>query len=172
MLARRAGCVQQEPMNEVLTIAIAGTLALGGGGIAGAAIAPPVAPIFPPDEPSQPLAQARGEYTDDQIERYTKAVMAIENKRLQVYASAKRLTEWRTISNLAGNRNAYICNLDDTDLTDSLQSLCRDFFSYSRQVVKSHGFDPATFNRMTRDQQTNTKLRDRIQAKMIELSTQ
>lgn len=116
-----------------------------------------------------PSARSQTDFSNTEISNYAKAVLAIEGKRQQVYAAAKKLPEWATVSSRAEAQKINICDLKTEELTSTVQGLCSDFFGYSKSVIESNGFNNNSFNQITRGQGRNTELRSRIQAKMLQL---
>lgn len=128
--------------------------------------------IAPSSMQSQAQAQtSQTSFSEADIARYAKAALAIETKRQQVYANAKKLPEWSAIANRAESQGVKVCDLRPEELPSSIQSICNSLIDFSEQVVRNHEFrGNADFNRITRAQQQDDQLQRRIQGKIMELN--
>ena len=106
-------------------------------------------------------------FADDQLTRYAAAVNAIENKRLEIFRTAKSNPSWGSIAELAESQQTKVCDL--ANQPDFLRSLCNDLRSYSEDAICTHGFTNREFNQITRDQMQNADLRRRIQSRQQQL---
>ena len=111
------------------------------------------------------LAQAV--FGDDQLTRYASAVNAIENKRLEIFRTAKSNSNWSMVANLAESQQTKVCNISQPP--EFLQDLCNQLQRLSEQEIHRHGFTNKEFNQITREQRQNPYLRGLIQAKQMEL---
>lgn len=118
-----------------------------------------------------PAAQAQANISDDEVNRYAKAVLAIEGKRRQIYADAKGLPEWGNISQQAATKGVNVCDLSQTELPGNIYSLCQQLFKASQTEVSRYGFDNTTFNRITQAQKRDRQLQQRIQTQMVQINS-
>lgn len=115
-----------------------------------------------------PSVQAQTAFNDEQITRYARAVLAIEAKRQQIYADAKKSPDWAIASSRAEAKRANVCDIKN-ELPASISSLCQELIDISKAEVERNGFSNSSFNQITRGQEQDGNLRNRIQAKMMEL---
>jgi hypothetical protein len=108
--------------------------------------------------------------SDDEVTRYAKAVLAIEGKRRQIYADAKGLPEWNSVSQKASSKGVNVCDLSQAELPGNIYSLCQQLFKASQTEVSRYGFDNSTFNRITQAQQRDRQLQQRIQTQMVQIN--
>ena len=106
-------------------------------------------------------------FGEDRIDRYAAAANAIENKRLEIFRTAKNNPNWSTVANLAESKQTKVCDL--TNPPEFLQSLCDQLRSYSEEEICRHGFTAKEFNQITLEQKQNPQLRSLIQSKQIQL---
>lgn len=106
-------------------------------------------------------------FGEDRIDRYAAAANAIENKRLEIFRTAKNNPNWSTVANLAESKQTKVCDL--TAPPEFLQSLCDQLRSYSEEEICRHGFTAKEFNQITLEQKQNPQLRSLIQSKQIQL---
>ncbi|NMF58769.1 DUF4168 domain-containing protein [Pseudanabaena yagii] len=111
------------------------------------------------------LAQAV--FGDDQLTRYASAVNAIENKRLEIFRTAKNNSNWSTVANLAESQQTKVCDISQPP--EFLQDLCNQLRSFTEKEIHRRGFTNKEFNQITREQRQNPYLRGLIQAKQMEL---
>ena len=104
---------------------------------------------------------------DGQITRYATAVNAIENKRLEIFRSAKNNSNWGNVANLAETQQTKVCDLAQPP--EFLQALCNDLRSFTEKEIRQRGFTNKEFNQITREQRQNPYLRGLIQAKQMQL---
>jgi hypothetical protein len=87
-----------------------------------------------------PIAQAQStSLSDDEVSRYAKAVLAIEGKRRQIYADAKGLPEWNTVSQQAAAKGVNVCDLSQAELPGNIFSLCQQLFKTSKPKYRGMG---------------------------------
>ena len=82
------------------------------------------------------LAQAA--LGDDQITRYSAAVNAIENKRLEIFRAAKNNSNWSNVANLAESQQTKVCDLAQPP--EFLQALCNELRSFTEKEIRQRGF--------------------------------
>lgn len=104
---------------------------------------------------------------DDHLTRYAVAANAIENKRLEIFRTAKSNPNWSDVANLAESQQTKVCNLANPP--EFLQSLCDQFRSYSEEAICRYGFTAKEFNQITLEQIQNPRLRSLIQNKQMQL---
>jgi hypothetical protein len=106
-------------------------------------------------------------FGDDQVTRYAAAVNAIENKRLEIFRTAKNNSNWSSVANLAEAQQTKVCNLAQPPAF--LQDLCSQLRSFTEKEIHRRGFTNKEFNQITREQRQNPVLRGLIQAKQMQL---
>jgi hypothetical protein len=104
---------------------------------------------------------------DDHLPRYAAAANAIENKRLEIFRTAKSNPNWSNVANLAESQQTKVCNLANPP--EFLQSLCDQLRSYSEEAICRYGFTAKEFNQITLEQIQNPRLRSLIQNKQMQL---
>ena len=104
---------------------------------------------------------------DDHLTRYAAAANAIENKRLEIFRTAKSNPNWSSVANLAESQQTKVCDL--TNPPEFLQSLCAQLRSYSEGEICRYGFTTKEFNQITLEQAQNPRLRSLIQNKQMQL---
>jgi hypothetical protein len=107
------------------------------------------------------------EFSDDKVTRYAAAVNAIENKRLEIFRSAKSNSNWVNVANLAESKQTKVCDL--TQPPDFLQDLCSQLRIFTEKEIHRRGFTNKEFNQITRQQRQDPSLRKTIQAKQMQL---
>lgn len=110
---------------------------------------------------------AQTNFDDDQLTRYASAVIAIENKRLEIFRTAKNNSNWSTVANLAESKQTKVCDLSQPP--EFLQDLCDRLRSFTEKEIHQRGFTNKEFNQITREQRQNPYLRGLIQAKQMQL---
>ena len=111
------------------------------------------------------LAQAT--FGDDQLTRYAAAANAIENKRLEIFRTAKNNSNWIDVANLAESQHTKVCDLSQPP--DFLVDLCSQLRSFTEKEIRRQGFTNKEFNQITREQRQNPYLRGLIQSKQMQL---
>lgn len=120
--------------------------------------------------PENSSVQAQSQFTDEQINRYAKAVNAIEEKREEVLRRAKNSPEWNTVAGNAKKQGVQVCKLKPEEQAGIIQSLCRDFVDFSEKTIRDNGFkNNREFNQITQAQQQDSQLQKRIQLRIREL---
>ncbi len=104
---------------------------------------------------------------DDHLTRYAAAASEIENKRLEIFRTAKNNPNWNSVANLAESQQTKVCDL--TNSPEFLQSLCVQLRSYSEEAICRYGFTAKEFNQITLEQIQNPRLRSLIQNKQMQL---
>jgi signal recognition particle receptor subunit beta len=103
------------------------------------------------------------DFTADQIKRYAKAVLSIENERKQAY---------QAISQILGKSPPVItCNHLESfnNLPANAQRIAVDYCNKSKEIVQVSGFTAAQFNAITNRIRSDDSLRRRVQNEMIRL---
>ena len=103
------------------------------------------------------------DFTADQIKRYAKAVLSIENERKQAY---------QAISQILGKSPPVItCNHLESfnNLPANAQRIAIDYCNKSKEIVQVSGFTAAQFNAITNRIRSDDSLRRRVQNEMIRL---
>ncbi|MEL7034807.1 MAG: DUF4168 domain-containing protein [Cyanobacteria bacterium J06592_8] len=103
------------------------------------------------------FAQSRQEFSNEQILNYARAVLAIEEKRKQTYNDIQEI--------VGESVPPVIC-----DQTRSLNRLGRDvqvlatnYCEHAKKMIETNNLEVSTFNEITRQQETDTQLQQRIQ---------
>ncbi|NUN65355.1 DUF4168 domain-containing protein [Pseudanabaena biceps] len=106
-------------------------------------------------------------FGDDQVTRYAAAVNAIENKRLEIFKTAKQNPNWNSVANQAESQQVRVCDLSQQP--DFLQNLCEQLRNFTEDEIRRHGFTNKEFNQMTRQQRQDASLRSLIQSRQMKL---
>ncbi|TYQ28495.1 DUF4168 domain-containing protein [Pseudanabaena sp. UWO310] len=104
---------------------------------------------------------------DDHLTRYAAAANAIENKRLEIFRTAKSNPDWGNVVNLAESQQTKVCDLANPP--EFLRSLCAELRSYSEEAICRYGFTNKEFNQITLEQMQNPNLRSVIQDQQVQL---
>ncbi len=104
---------------------------------------------------------------EDPTDRYAAAVNAIENKRLEIFRTAKKHADWNNVASMAESQKTKVCNIAEPP--EFLRSLCNQLRSYSEEEICRHGFTTKEFNQITLEQMNNPVLRSLIQDKQMRL---
>ncbi|WP_055074483.1 DUF4168 domain-containing protein [Pseudanabaena sp. 'Roaring Creek'] len=104
---------------------------------------------------------------DDHLTRYAAAANAIENKRLEIFRTAKSNPDWGNVANLAESQQTKVCDLANPP--EFLRSLCAELRSYSEEAICRYGFTNKEFNQITIEQMQNPNLRSVIQDQQVQL---
>jgi hypothetical protein len=107
------------------------------------------------------------QFGDEKLTRYAAAVNAIENKRLEIFRSAKNNSNWSEVANLAESQQTKVCDLAQPP--DFLQDLCSQLRIFTEKEIHNRGFTNKEFNQITRQQRQDPSLRKTIQAKQMQL---
>jgi hypothetical protein len=107
------------------------------------------------------------QFGDEKLTRYAAAVNAIENKRLEIFRSAKNNSSWVDVANLAESQQTKVCDL--TQPPDFLQDLCSQLRIFTEKEIHRRGFTNKEFNQITRQQRQDPSLRKTIQSKQMQL---
>ena len=107
------------------------------------------------------------QFGDEKLIRYAMAVNAIENKRLEIFRSAKNNPKWVDVANLAESQQTKVCDLPQPP--DFLQDLCGQLRIFTEKEIHRRGFTNKEFNQITRQQRQDPALRKTIQAKQAKL---
>lgn len=106
-------------------------------------------------------------FGDDQVTRYAAAVNAIENKRLEIFKTAKKNPNWSSVANQAESQQVRVCDLSQQP--DFLESLCEQLRSFTEDEIRRYGFTSKEFNQITRQQRQDASLRSLIQSRQMKL---
>jgi hypothetical protein len=104
---------------------------------------------------------------DDHLTRYASAANAIENKRLEIFRTAKSNPDWSNVANLSESQQTKVCDLANPP--EFLRSLCDRLRRYSEEEICRYGFTTKEFNQITLEQMQNPRLRSLIQDKQAQL---
>ncbi|HIK38569.1 MAG: DUF4168 domain-containing protein [Geminocystis sp.] len=132
------------------------------GGLVGMAVALNLLPVtrFPLSSTSV-LAQTQ-EITEEQLRKYAKAVIAIENLRKATYAS---------IENIVGSNASLSVSCDQkksfSQLPPAARNMAEEYCNQSEVIVKNNGLTVSQFNQITQQIKQNPTLKQRLQ-KIIE----
>jgi len=108
---------------------------------------------------SAAVAQSAG---NAEITNYAKAVLAMEPLRQSAYNEIKKLVN--QVPNI-------ICSQPSSfsSLPGNARKIAADYCQESKAIVEANNLTIEQFNRITRNQQQDTQLRERIQAELIRL---
>lgn len=109
------------------------------------------------------FAQSRQEFNDEQILNYARAVLAIEQKRKQTYNDIRE--------EVGEPVPAVIC--DETRSLNRLdgdaRKLAFDYCEQAKRLIESNDLQVSTFNEITRQQETDDDLKQKIQEALQQL---
>lgn len=134
------------------------------GGVVGMAVALSLSPLsrFPLFSTSVLAQTQTQEITEEQLRKYAKAVIAIENLRRATYAS---------IENIVGSNASLSVSCDQkksfSQLPPAARTMAEDYCNQSEIIVKNNGLTVSQFNQITQQIKQNPSLKQRLQ-KIIE----
>jgi len=114
---------------------------------------------------------AQIQFSEEKINNYARAVLAIETKRAEILQRAMSSSEWAIAAQKASARGITVCDMSKEEQTTTIQTLCKELFSFAEQERRRYGFEKnSEFNQMTRALQQDTQLQERVRRKMSELT--
>jgi Domain of unknown function (DUF4168) len=121
---------------------------------------------------ASPITQiAQAQFSEEKINNYARAVLAIEMKRAEILQRAMSSSEWAIAAQKASARGITVCDMSKEEQTTMIQALCKELFSFAEQERRRQGFEKnSEFNQMTRALQQDNQLQERVRRKMSELT--
>jgi Domain of unknown function (DUF4168) len=114
---------------------------------------------------------AQVQFSEEKINSYARAVLAIEMKRAEILQRAMSSADWSVAAQKASARGVNVCDMTKEEQNSTIQSLCRELFNFAEQERRRNGFEKnSEFNQMTRALQQDGQLQERIRRKMSEFS--
>jgi hypothetical protein len=106
------------------------------------------------------------DFNDDQITRYARSVIQIENQRQQAYQSISQI--------LGKSPPVIICNKPETfrTLPNQAQKIAVDYCNNSKKIVENSGLSPAQFNSITARIRSDNNFKKRVQDALIRVQKQ
>lgn len=109
------------------------------------------------------LAQSSPEFTDEEIVNYARAALAIETKRQQSYEEMRgTLAEGESVPEVVCSDTRRINRMKPAEARDVAVKYC----THAQTMIKQNNLTVARFNEITRSQQSNPQLQQRIQAEL------
>ncbi|MEB3282533.1 MAG: DUF4168 domain-containing protein [Lyngbya sp.] len=108
-------------------------------------------------------AQSRQEFSDGEILNYARAVLAIEPKRQQTYDEIRQIVGESVpmvVCSETGSLNR---------LKQDVRVLATNYCSHAKKMIEDNNLTVSRFNEITRTQQTNPQLQQRIQDALRQL---
>ncbi len=106
------------------------------------------------------------DFNDDQINRYARSVIQIENQRQQAYQNISRI--------LGKSPPAIVCNQPETfkGLPNQAQKIAVDYCNNSKRIVENSGLTPTQFNSITARIRSDVSFKKRVQDALIRVQQQ
>lgn len=102
--------------------------------------------------------------TPTEIRNYAKSVLAMEPERRQAFEEIKKLIGGREIPQIVcSNSNSL------SGLPNKARDIAVNYCNRSQKIVEQNGLSIDNFNKITRDLQSNQKLKDDVYYTLIEL---
>ena len=102
--------------------------------------------------------------SDPQVTSYAQAVLRMEPVRQQAYDEIK---------NIIGSSNVppIVCNKPESldALPGNARNIATDYCDRSKEIVEKNGLTISRFNEITVNMQSDTNLKDRIQAELLRI---
>ncbi|MDR9404681.1 MAG: DUF4168 domain-containing protein [Halothece sp. Uz-M2-17] len=109
------------------------------------------------------VAQAQN-YSEETLENYAKVVLAIEPLRQETLQEIETFLDSNKIPSIACNSAASYENLPS-----QARSLIVNYCNESKAIVEQNNLTVSEFNQITAEVQSNSQLKQQVQAKMREL---
>lgn len=108
------------------------------------------------------VAQTRPNLSDQEITNYARAVLALESRRHQVFNEIKKIV---------GEVPRIVCDEPSSinALPGNAPQLAVSYCDQAKRIIRMKGLTVDRFNQITHYQQTDSQLRERIQAKILQL---
>jgi hypothetical protein len=108
-------------------------------------------------------AQQGSGVSDEEIRNYARAVLLIEPRRQQAYDEIKGIS--------GGAVPAVICNETGSinSLNRDLRAIAVNYCEQAKNYIEQHNLTVTRFNEITRSQQANPNLQERIQEELLRL---
>ncbi|WP_040483930.1 DUF4168 domain-containing protein [Lyngbya aestuarii] len=108
-------------------------------------------------------AQSRQEFSDGEIVNYARAVLAIEPKRQQTYDEIRQIVG-DTVPMVVCSETRSLNRLNQ-----DVRVLATNYCSHAKKMIEDNNLTVSRFNEITRQQQTNAQLQQRIQGALLQL---
>ncbi|MGF1492556.1 MAG: DUF4168 domain-containing protein [Microcoleaceae cyanobacterium] len=108
-------------------------------------------------------AQSRANFTDEEIANFTRAALALEARRHQVFNEIKKIVG--SVPRIACNQNGSIEALP----RGTAQQLATSYCEEAEKIVKARGLTINRFNEIRDSLQTNPRLQQRFEAEIRRL---
>ena len=109
-------------------------------------------------------AQSRQEFGDGEILNYARAVLAIETKRQQTVRDIQGYVD-DGVPRVDCSERGSLNRLDNPDA----RNLAIDYCSHAKKMIEDNNLSVSRFNEITRIQQTDAQLQQRIQGVLMQL---
>ncbi|MEA5521139.1 DUF4168 domain-containing protein [Limnoraphis robusta] len=108
-------------------------------------------------------AQSSQEFSEGEILNYARAVLAIEPKRQQTYDEIRQI--------IGESVPVVVCNETGSlnRLKQDVRVLATNYCSHAKKMIEDNNLTVARFNEITRKQQSDAQLQQRIQAALLQL---
>ena len=108
-------------------------------------------------------AQSRQEFSDGEILNYARAVLGIEPKRKQTYDEIRQI--------VGDSVPTVVCSETGSlnRLKREARDLATDYCSHAQKMIEQNNLTVPRFNQITRQQQTDPQLQQRIQNALRQL---
>ncbi len=111
---------------------------------------------------SNPESQATQEFTDEEIANYARAALAIETKRQQSYEDIRGILSDESVPEVVCSDTRRINRMKPAEVRQVAVQYC----THAKTMIDDHGLTVSRFNEITRIQQSNPQLQQRIQAEL------
>ncbi|MEB3883583.1 DUF4168 domain-containing protein [Lyngbya sp. CCY1209] len=114
-----------------------------------------------PTESFGTVARAQNNnFTDEEITNYARAAIALESRRHQAFEEIKRIV---------GQVPRIVCDEPTSinALPGNAPQIAVSYCDRAKQIIEGKGLSVARFNEITRQQQSDSQFRERIQAEIL-----
>ncbi|NEO52210.1 MAG: DUF4168 domain-containing protein [Okeania sp. SIO3B5] len=163
--------VQQYPhrlISQSLLVATLSTLGLMMG-IVPTKLSGSLLPVFDTAVQAQEsFTDEEANFTNEEITKYSKAVLQIEDLRIGVYTDIKNEFEKQSPG---GAIPPIICNQKSSvnDLPRNIKVIAVNYCNKAKDIINSNDMTVTLFNQITMAQKINQSLRERIQEELLRL---
>ncbi|NES68949.1 MAG: DUF4168 domain-containing protein, partial [Okeania sp. SIO2D1] len=107
-------------------------------------------------------------FTNEEITKYSKAVLQIEDERIGVYREIQNEFQKQSPG---GAIPPIICNQKNTvnDLPRNIKVIAVNYCNKAKNIINSNDMTVTLFNKITMAQKINQTLRERIQEELLRL---
>ena len=108
------------------------------------------------------LAQSSPEFTDEELVNYARAALAIETKRQQSYEDIRGILDGESPPEVVCSDTRRINRMKPANVRQVAVEYC----THAQKMIEQNNLTISRFNEITRSQQSNPQLQQKIQAEL------